>query len=225
MKAGDRVMWINGTATTAKLVPHVVSMLTGADEAVVMRVVHDPVGMNRQKRSKKLAKEIRRRSTYNRKQIRKVEIIRDAVGSFGLKLKGPKTEDIAEHQTIAGVHVSEVMADQAAEAAGLQVSDRILVANGTSCQGMGFAEVASLFKGKDKVVLKVISDVSGFKANLRAIGEDTDWVDLASPRKSSSGSNSPRKSWSGNKDPTSPATEIIAMAVNEFHTSLSFGGE
>ena len=64
-------------------------------------------------------------------------------------------------------------------------------------------------------MLKVISDISGFKANLRAIGEDTDWVDLASPR----------KSLSGNKDPTSPATEIIAMAVNEFHTSLSFGGE
>ena len=50
--------------------------------------------------------------------------------SSGLKLKGPKTEDIPEHQTIAGVHVSEVTADQAAETAGLQVSDRILVVNG-----------------------------------------------------------------------------------------------
>ena len=30
MKAGDRVMWINGTTTTARLVPHVVSKITGA---------------------------------------------------------------------------------------------------------------------------------------------------------------------------------------------------
>ena len=48
-----------------------------------MRVVHDPVGMNRQNRSRKLAKQIRRKSTYNKKKIRKIEIVRDAAGSFG----------------------------------------------------------------------------------------------------------------------------------------------